>query len=724
MDEVISVERVRHAVVVGRPGVDGDAVALAEVLPVERHRTAVVVGASALAAVRRLDPWVVADLEEATSGSLRVVAPGLGTTGPDGGLPPAMLLAERLGVEVVAPTGMVRALADGSLFAAGGGGAWLAYRPGARRGRRGPRQPAPSWQDLVPEPLPDHVVQIPLGLWVRRPGGVERPDDELWRRAADFDRMYVVLGAPGEQPPAMADVVEMVRALPDEGRDRAVLAGYGVSGLAEAVAGELGSPVRVAHGIPGPGGPEYVDDGVRWRPFAVESVYQPDGPPVLDRWVAPVASLSLAEPGSYRIATGWRADVVPSGLLIRPEDADPLWDGVTGPTADMIVADDMPDEVITALDAVVRALPEDARELLRVVPLSPVAAGAASRLEVAARVVPIPVRQHEPVPVPAVIAAEPPACAVVVSVDGRVFPAQPILQDDSVPATPSNLPAIVATTPVPRTSEVMPPAVPVPMPVPVPVALPPAGPPAAPLAVDRAGSVTGLLPRTGPPTATAEPPGKTVEVPASATSTAEQRQGMRGQLGGRYDVAARAVTRLLSERPGLRAGGGDPSMVLTELAVVRVFTENPVGPYDTDFHVCLAGGLRRLPTARDIVVVGLPADVSVRPQAVLRLPTPVVATPAATARLAGPAEALIWTTQGRRVDGMLDPGPDDAKVVLPGQTRLTVLAVDPGPVRRILLAEQGTGSDAVLDRLNAAAAARRARPGEVPAGPPPPIWFT
>ncbi len=181
-------------------------------------------------------------------------------------------------------------------------------------------------------------------------------------------------------------------------------------------------------------------------------------------------------------------------------------------------------------------------------------------------------------------------------------------------------------------------------------------------------SVTDLLP------AHTTPRPAPIEVPVDARSTAAQRRAMRGRLGSSYDVATRAVTRLLSERPGLRFGAGDRSALLTELAVVRVFADNPGGQYDADFYVCLADGLRRLPTARAVVVRGIPADTDVRPASVIRLPTPMVAAPAKSTAPVGPAEALIWTTTARRLDGLVDGLTDGESrtddVVLSGHTTL------------------------------------------------------
>ncbi|MER5389470.1 hypothetical protein [Saccharopolyspora sp. NPDC002686] len=884
MDESITVQRVRHALVVGQLDADGAAVLLAANLPPKRDRTYVVVGASALDGMTRLDPWVVADLADEARGDLCVVAPNFGSMGRNGALPPAKLLAERLGVEVTAPDGAPVALADGSLFVPGSTAGWVSYRPDGARIPIGARFPAPWWQDGLPDAA--DITHVPAGLWVRHPGAPTRPDDRLLRQAPDRDRMYVVLGAPGEPPPAATSVAGVLRALPDEGRDRAVLACYGFGGdrLVREVAGELGAPVRVAHGVPDDDGIVQVDETgeVRWRPFAVESVYRHDGAPVLDRWAAP-ASLAMVEPGSYRLTDGWRVDVVPRGLAVRPDEAPrPETAAEAGPTADIVFAAEaaVPSGVLAAFNRLVRDLPTDARENLRILPQGDPSAltGIEASDRIAQAPAPAPISAQERVP--------PPKGAVMVATDGRVLPVAPILAvpgkhdqrkdvresagaSTEVEPVSSGIPSVAAASVAPAVVPA-PPVVPMPSPAqpqrvrqqvrpelpvdpvtraqplppapvwpasqtgPIPMAqvqqavsalpslnpplwghprsAPPNGqppwisaptPPAAEPVASTEVTMPGTLPAVAPvhrapvgespqavstesagatavrsvggtavraatavasepspqvsaatkqaatpspaaaglpstvassamaAPAKAEPEAKStveqpvtgllperpraVEVPEDARSTATQRRAMRATLGSRYDVATRAVTKLLSERPGMRFAAEDRAALLAELAVVRVFADDPTGEYDTDFYVCLADGLRRLPTVRTVVVRGIPADTEVQPEAVLRLPTPVVAAPAAGAGPVGPAEALIWTTSGRRLDGLLDDEPahrDD--VVLSGHTRLRVLAVESAPVPRILLAEDGTAGDAALTRLRAAAAAR----SEVPARQP------
>jgi len=230
-------------------------------------------------------------------------------------------------------------------------------------------------------------------------------------------------------------------------------------------------------------------------------------------------------------------------------------------------------------------------------------------------------------------------------------------------------------------------------------------------------------------------------------STAQERLRFRLSLGWRYGAAVQSVARLMAERPGLRiaAGDGDED-AMTELAAVRVFAESEqgdliramragLGPVERPYAACLAGGLRRLPVLRGVVVRGGPADPAVadgyRPGLLVADLAPLIALTDPMAAVPGAVELLIWSVTGRRLDGLID-GPRSGEVVFPPGTVLTVLAVDPpggpGP-RRVLLAEATAAGPAIAadpltaagapvvsrlarirDRLVAAAAARAAAP--------------
>lgn len=759
MGEPITVERVRDALVVGRLAADGAAVLLAANLRPRRGDTYVVVGESVLDALRDLDPWVLDDIDEATSGAVTLVGRGLAAPSPDGSPAPAQRIAGILGTEVTAPASVPVQLRDAGLFAPGPG--WVSFRPDGTETRVGARLPAPWWQAGLPADS-QALTHVPAGLWLRHPDAPPRPDDPLHAAPVDLDRMYLVLGAPGEALPSRAAVVELLRALPDEVRDRAVLVSYGAgpaARIAQQVADDLGAPVRAAHGVPGAdGGLNHVDRAgtACWQPFALESVYQPGAVPMLDRWTAP-PGLPMIEPGTFRLAPGWRVDIVPRGLAVHPEGASldrTMLAADTGPSADIVVAGGhLPDDARAALDRLIRDLPAPARKNLRVLPADGPTAAALGAIEAAAAVVPLPSEVPSETPKPA-----PAGGGLAITADGRIVPLGATAAPESAPRPePVSVPepvSEIAVAPVPvhtgapRVARAHP-AGHAPEGATRALAASPAEPGhvvGVPDVAPAVASVVGLLPgRTAPrsvptalPRSDSEPatrqerveqvspaaadharPVETrvVEVPEDARGTAAQRQAMRERLGARYDKAARAVTTLLSERPGLRSGG-DRAAQLAELTVVRAFLDRPDDPdgqYDTDFHVVLADGLRRLPTARAVVVRGIPTGTDVRPESVLRLPAAVIAAPA-SAGAAGPAEALIWTTTGRRVDGLQDTA--TGEVVLPGHTTLRVLSVERGPVDRVLLAEEGAPADAALTKLRAAAGKRNGS-----AGPAVARWF-
>ncbi|OLR93336.1 hypothetical protein [Actinokineospora bangkokensis] len=817
MDQEITVERVGGAVLVHDGRGDAAAAELAAALPVERHRTAVVVGAAAAAAVARLDPWVVADLDEHVQGGVRLLAAGAGAAAP-GALPPARLLADRLGVEVIAPDGPLTAV-PGGVFVPPPGTGWVAYRPDGGHRRGGPRHPAPWWQDDLPADLPPGATQVPLGVWVRHPDAPAR-DDEITTCPQDPARPVVVVGAPGEQPPEPSSVRIVLKGLSDAARDCVVLLDRTAAGLAQPVADELGAPVRVLHGLPTGDGTRLVHvapDGTRtWQPFALESVYRPTAPPVVDRWVAPLPRLPLIAPAAYRLAPGWRVDVVARGLLVRPDavEPDPAWHAPTGSTADVLLAagPEVPAQVVAALDSLIAALPADAKAHLRVVPLSSLAAEAATRLSTArGKVAPVPTRS-------ATRTFEHVIADVVVTADGRVLPATLVVANPRTswvrataepttlkstavePTTPKlaaeeqaaeeqaaeesgricgeldveavaqvRVPAqavapphpVERALPLPPLSTAVPAMAPPPMaslaqattapPLGVPsVAAPsvsaptprkPAAPavdepepadtpeapaielaprplPSVPVAPEDVPAAAELPPLTALTTAVAPPvlpqaapepaavppaapaPALATEVPPDARSTPEQRHEVRQHLANRYDVAVRAVARLLAERPGMRTAGTDHSALVAELAVVRVFALNPSEDFDTAFHTCLAAGLRLLPTLRGVVVRGLSDLPAVGD--VLRTPAPVLAVTAASDCALPGVELLIWTTAARRLSGLVDDDQAD-DVVLPAQTRLRVLAVEDG---RVLAVEDGLPVDPALTRLRAAATRR------------------
>jgi hypothetical protein len=242
---------------------------------------------------------------------------------------------------------------------------------------------APGVRPVIPENLAvpgAHIQRIPCGVWVRRPGGRDLSADELHSEPPQDDRVFVVVGAPAEQHPSPRVVANVVRALPKQVREVTVLSWYGGPVQAAEVAQELNSPVRAVHGVPSGGSMIFVDErgAERWQPWVEESLFEPGKSPKAQRWVAP-PGLTKIEMAAYRLADGWRLDVVPRGLLVRPDSvpARAEWQGETGSFFDVLVVSapgtDLPTDVVKSLDDVLDIVPPEDVPCLRILPVGPTA---------------------------------------------------------------------------------------------------------------------------------------------------------------------------------------------------------------------------------------------------------------------------------------------------------------------------------------------------------------
>jgi hypothetical protein len=226
-------------------------------------------------------------------------------------------------------------------------------------------------------------------------------------------------------------------------------------------------------------------------------------------------------------------------------------------------------------------------------------------------------------------------------------------------------------------------------------------------------------------------------------SSPEDRRQFRASLGWRYDAATQYVTRLLSDRPVLRAT--DDEGLAADLAAIQYFTNSGdhellrnvraagLSAPDTPLLSCLVSGLRRLPALVGPVVRGGPADpndlVAFQPGTEVAEPGPLLALTDVTAPLRGNAEVLIWSTSGRQLQGLTDPKAAAAVMFLPGTT-LRVLGRDGGSeLAQILMVEVPAGwqgppdparDERITNRLRSIAAARTGTPQ--PAAPPELGW--
>ncbi len=318
--------------------------AVAEVLPAEDGRIAVVmpqfVATAVPQLVQQLRTWVPIRWE-----SVRLVSAGAAATN-GAGRAAAQLLADGLGVEVIAPDGDVFSVPGGSLFvvapngaadpAGGERGAWWRFRPGREAQGLGRRFPEPEWERHLAALSSStfghltgaRVQEIPSGLWIRRPGPVSS-GDLVFAVPVHPTAVALVVSRPGDTPLRTADVRQLIEALPPAVREQLVLIPYGDDPVQDARLGEIGSEaanqtLRVRTGLPldlvGQGRHVVAVRGggvPAWRPFAVELAWRPYGGARVHSWVPPADNLLPLGPAQLALNDRWLVEVVEAGLWIR-----------------------------------------------------------------------------------------------------------------------------------------------------------------------------------------------------------------------------------------------------------------------------------------------------------------------------------------------------------------------------------------------------------------------
>lgn len=268
---------------------------------------------------------------------------------------PAQWLAERLGVEVTAPSGLLVPAGEGSsLFVVPGTGSegedsrWISFEPGSPPTAQGARFPAPLWEPHVPHGTwrtgsLGVVAPVPAGLWVH--AGTDEPWHE--RSAAGpvlalqgLPRVLtVVIGAPDEPALASQDFAELCRMAPWLADSTSVrLISYGGSSESGQAVGQMladhgAQPTATVIGLPapevGPPARAVLRDGSgrpTWRPFAAEVTYHPrqvethraPDPVVTSLWTPfPELRAVGSRPGVFEAETQVLVEVVQSGLWFR-----------------------------------------------------------------------------------------------------------------------------------------------------------------------------------------------------------------------------------------------------------------------------------------------------------------------------------------------------------------------------------------------------------------------
>ncbi|MFF7415278.1 hypothetical protein [Streptomyces lydicus] len=176
-------------------------------------------------------------------------------------------------------------------------------------------------------------------------------------------------------------------------------------------------------------------------------------------------------------------------------------------------------------------------------------------------------------------------------------------------------------------------------------------------------------------------------------STPQERARLREFMRRGYDAHARAVTRALATRPGLRSNSpasGQHDWVICDLVAVRALAADdwqaagpdrlPTKELADVWTACLASGLQRLPSYRGPVLGRGPlseeepcsytaGQVVVVPQ-VLRASRPPQA-------VDDTVSWAIWSVSGRRTDSLDLSGTGDG-IIFPGNSAFRVLGVDSG----------------------------------------------
>jgi hypothetical protein len=259
-------------------------------------------------------------------------------------------LSERLGRTVVAPDGAVLRGAEGVLFVHSGvNTGWVRFRPGHAPEWEAKRFPSPSWDSpAVSEPSSissaTEAEPLPGGMWIRPAGHQESVAQSRSRLVGGLpcqpEILTVVVGCPGTDPVALADVAAFYATLPKAVRPKVRFVEYGPVQLlagarfGPALANQFGEEVVCYSGMPvgSAGHPEVftvLPDGLLgWNTPVQQIAYQPQvkpGPAAsweLRAYRAPIAGLPEIAPGVYEYAPDAVLEIVQSGLWIRaPHEA-------------------------------------------------------------------------------------------------------------------------------------------------------------------------------------------------------------------------------------------------------------------------------------------------------------------------------------------------------------------------------------------------------------------
>ncbi|MFF2952820.1 hypothetical protein ACFVVU_15930, partial [Kitasatospora sp. NPDC057965] len=286
---------------------------------------------------------------------LVLAASGLAALAPNGRRP-AEVVAERAGVPVVAPDGLVEITPGGNLKVTDPAGAveassWWRCEPGqAPRRLNDTIGAAASVTAPVTAPVPGpgpgspsagapvvggradavRVLRLPAGFWLTDPADPSTaPLPDLRLAAAPPGNAVVIIGTPARPVLLPEDFAEAVLALP-LGTDRPLVsapwaAPDQLAALTGALAARTARPVQAAIGLPvlGPGGPTSRvldrDGRAGWEPFLLRLATSPGAPATPAAWRNGGADWRTDGPAVFRAFPYWALEAVPAGLWLRPE---------------------------------------------------------------------------------------------------------------------------------------------------------------------------------------------------------------------------------------------------------------------------------------------------------------------------------------------------------------------------------------------------------------------
>ncbi|MFB6888119.1 hypothetical protein ACFCX4_02235 [Kitasatospora sp. NPDC056327] len=296
---------------------------------------------------------------------LVLAASGLAALAPNGRRP-AEVVAERAGVPVVAPDGLVEITPTGTLKVNDPEGAieasaWWRCEPGqaprrlhstlgtaapgeaparptAARPVQAPAAAAAPRPAPAPAPAPAargradavRVLRLPGGFWLTDPADRSTaPLPDLAAAAAPPGNAVVLIGTPARPLLLPDDFAEAVLSLP-LGADRPLVsapwaAPEQLAALTGALAARTARPVQAAIGLPvlGPGGPTSRimdrDGRAGWEPFLLRLATAPGAPTTPAAWRNGGADWQTDGPAVFRAFPYWALEAVPAGLWLRPE---------------------------------------------------------------------------------------------------------------------------------------------------------------------------------------------------------------------------------------------------------------------------------------------------------------------------------------------------------------------------------------------------------------------